>query len=98
MNKFTSEMVNDLANKLLIGLTEEENNMVLADFDDINTAMELISNIPNIERIEPMTHALLDTECLLSDDIVEECLTIEEITANTKLVKDNQIVVPKVVN
>ena len=29
MEKFTKEMVNDYADKLLIGLTEEENKMVL---------------------------------------------------------------------
>ena len=30
-NKFTKEMVNDYAEKLLIGLTEEENKMVLEE-------------------------------------------------------------------
>ena len=30
--KFTSEMVDDLANKLLIGLSEEENDLVLDFF------------------------------------------------------------------
>ena len=29
MNKFTKEMVDEYANKLLIGLTPEENQMVL---------------------------------------------------------------------
>ena len=29
MNKFTKEMVNEYADKLLIGLTEEENKMEL---------------------------------------------------------------------
>ena len=32
MSKFTKEMVNDYAEKLLIGLTEEEANMVLDEF------------------------------------------------------------------
>jgi len=31
--KFTKEMVDDYADKLLIGLTEEENKMVLEEFD-----------------------------------------------------------------
>ena len=32
MSKFTKELVNDYANKLLIGLTDEENEMVLKEF------------------------------------------------------------------
>ena len=33
MSCFTKEMVNDLADKLLIGLSEEENKMVLDEFE-----------------------------------------------------------------
>ena len=36
MQKFTSEMVNDYANKLLIGLTKEENKQVLDEFNIID--------------------------------------------------------------
>ena len=36
MEKFTREMVNDYADKLLIGLTEEENKMVLDEFEIID--------------------------------------------------------------
>ena len=35
MSKFTKEMVNDYADKLLIGLTDEENELVLKEFDII---------------------------------------------------------------
>ena len=36
MGKFTKERVNDYADKLLIGLTEEEQDMVLKEFDVID--------------------------------------------------------------
>ena len=36
MSKFTSEMVNEYADKLLIGLTEEENKQVLDEFEIID--------------------------------------------------------------
>ena len=58
MNKFTKEMVNDYADKLLIGLTEEENKMVLEEFELIDANINLINQIPNIESVEPMTHCL----------------------------------------
>ena len=35
MSKFTKEMVDDYANKLLIGLTDEENKNVLDEFEEI---------------------------------------------------------------
>ena len=43
--KFTSEMVDDYADKLLIGLTEEENKMVLEEFDIIDKNINIINEI-----------------------------------------------------
>ena len=43
MSKFTKEMVNDYALKLLIGLTEEENQMVLDEFEAIDQNIDLIN-------------------------------------------------------
>ena len=48
MQKFTKEMVDDYADKLLIGLTEEENNMVLDEFEIIDKTIDIINEIPNI--------------------------------------------------
>ena len=58
MSKFTSEMVDDYADKLLIGLTKEENKMVLDEFEIIDSNIDIINEIPNIEKVEPMTHFL----------------------------------------
>ena len=40
MSKFTKELVDSYAEKLLIGLTDEENEMVLKEFDLIDKDME----------------------------------------------------------
>ena len=69
MSKFTSEMVDMYAEKLLIGLTKEENEMVLNEFDVIENTMEKIANMPGIEKVEPMTHALDDFSFTLREDI-----------------------------
>ena len=58
MAKFTEEMVRDYADKLLIGLTDEETKMVLDEFEVIDKNIDLINKIPNIEEVEPMTHCL----------------------------------------
>ena len=75
MSKFTKEMVDMYADKLLIGLTDEENKMVLDEFDVIEKSMELIASIPDIEKVDPMTHALDDFEFVLREDKVEESIT-----------------------
>jgi len=97
MAKFTQEQVIDYADKLLIGLTEEEVKMVLDEFEDIDTQISLINNIPNIENIEPMTHCLDNFEYVLREDIVEESSNIDEILQNCDSTLDRQVKVPKVV-
>ena len=97
MSKFTKEMVDDYAETLLIGLTKEENKMVLDEFQEIDKSIDLINEIPNIEMVEPMTHALDDTEIILREDTAEESVPIEDLLANCDNTEDREIVVPKVV-
>lgn len=97
MSKFTAEMVDDFADKLLIGLTKEENDLVLREFDIIEENMELIANIPGISEVEAMTHALDDFEFVLRDDEKEESVDLEDILKNCDKYEDREIVVPKVV-
>ena len=68
MEKFTKEMVDDYADKLLIGLTEEENKMVLDEFEIIDQNINVINEIEGIENVEPMSHCLDDFEYELRED------------------------------
>ena len=97
MEKFTKEMVDDYAEKLLIGLTKEENKMVLDEFEIIDKNIDLINQIPNIENVEPMTHCLDDFEYELREDEVEESIDIEDLLANCDDCTDREVEVPKVV-
>jgi aspartyl-tRNA(Asn)/glutamyl-tRNA(Gln) amidotransferase subunit C len=96
-NKFTKEIVDDLADKLLIGLTEEENKMVLDEFEIIDNQINIINEIPGIENVEPMTHTLDDFEFELREDVVEESVPIEELLQNCKDSTAREVQVPKVV-
>ena len=98
MGKFTKEMVDDLADKLLIGLTEEENKMVLDEFEIIDKTIDMINEIDGIENIEPMTHALDDFEFILRKDIASESISIEDALRNAGAVEGREIEVPKVVD
>lgn len=97
MAKFTKEMVETYADKLLIGLTDEENQMVLDEFEIIDKTINIINEIDKIEEVEPMTHTLDDFEFELREDVVEESVPIEDLLANCDVHSAREIEVPKVV-
>lgn len=97
MGKFTKEMVTDYADKLLIGLTEEETKMVLDEFDIIDKNIDLINQIPNIETVEPMTHCLDDFIYELREDEVEESVDIDDLLENCDDASNGEVRLPKVV-
>lgn len=97
MSKFTKEMVDDYADKLLIGLSEEENKMVLKEFESIDEDLDLVNKIDGINEIEPMTHCLDDFEYILREDIVEESIPVEDLLRNSDETDGDEIEVPKVV-
>ena len=97
MAKFTEEMVIDYANKLLIGLTDEEVKMVLDEFEVIDKNISLVNEIPGIEKVETMTHCLDDFIYELREDVVEESIPIDDILANCDSYLNREVKVPKVV-
>lgn len=97
MGKFTKEMVDDYADKLMIGLTEEENKMVLDEFEIIDKNIDLINEIKDLDKIEPMSHCLDDFVYELREDVIEESIPIEDLLKNCDKTKDREVKVPKVV-
>lgn len=97
MSKFTSEIVDSYADKLLIGLTKEENEMVLKEFDIIDKNMEIIANMEGISNVEPMTHALDNFVYTLSSDVAEPSPSINELLQNCDRREGMEVEVPKVV-
>ena len=98
MSKFTKEMVDSYADKLLIGLTEEENKLVLDEFDIIDKNINKINKIEGIEKAACMTHALDDFECKLREDVAVESPSIEDLLSNCDFKDDREVEVPKVVD
>jgi len=97
MSKFTKELINEYADKLLIGLTPEENEMILSEFEIIEKNMELINKIPNINEVEPMTHTLDNFEYVLREDEAEDGIEIKKLLQNCDKYDGMEIEVPKVV-
>ena len=95
---FTKEQVEEYADKLLIGLSDEENKMVLDEFEDIDLDIARITKIEGIEKVEPMTHCLDDFVYELRDDeYTGDNEDIEDLLANCDSYVDTEVKVPKVV-
>ena len=98
MNRFTKEMVDDYAEKLLFELTPEENKMVLDEFEIIDRSCDLVNTIPGISAIEPMTHCLDDFVVELREDVAEPSVDIDELLRNADETNGREVELPKVVD
>ena len=95
--EFNEQTIDKLAGLLMIGLTPEENKMVLDEFEIIDKNINKINNIEGIDKAEPMTHALDNFEVELREDVAEESPSIEELLANCDKKDGREVEVPKVV-
>ena len=97
MNKFTKEMIDSYADKLLIGLTDEEKDMITLEFDSIDKSIQSVLEISNLSEVEPMTHTLDDFVYELREDEPEESVPSDDLLKNICDYDGAYIVVPKVV-
>ena len=98
MSNFTKEMIDNYADKLLIGLTEEERTMIQEEFDDIEKNMELINKIDGIKDVEPLSYPYeMEMDDLRSDDEIDETIEIDTLLKNAGQIDGREVEVPKVV-
>ena len=96
MSKFNEELMHEYADKLLIGLTEEEAKTLVDEFDVIEARMDLINEIEGINEVEPM-HFPFIVEPNIRDgkDVFND--STGNLLKNSDKVSDCEIEVPKVV-
>ena len=98
MSNFTKEMIDDYADKLLIGLAEEERTNIQKEFDEIEKNMDLINQIPNIKDTEPLSYPFeMIIDDLRSDDEVMQEIPIDDLLRNCDQYEGREVEVPKVV-
>ena len=98
MSNFTKEKIDKYANDLLIGLTDQERDMIQEEFDTIEKNMDLINKIPNIKDIEPLSYPFESYVDDLRDDEEEgELIDIDDLLSNCDVVEGREVEVPKVV-
>lgn len=96
----TKEKLKDYASRLMFDMDDQGYERTLKEFETIEKHMALIGEIEKIDSVEPMTfpYEIERTfEDNLRDDEAKDCLTNEEVLANAKESKANQVKVPKVV-
>ncbi|MDD3048947.1 MAG: Asp-tRNA(Asn)/Glu-tRNA(Gln) amidotransferase subunit GatC [Bacilli bacterium] len=91
------EKLKDYAAKLMFDMKEEEYETLQNEFEVILKQMDLIDKIKDIDKIKPMTFPFVNYEASLREDVVTESLSTEDILINAKLVSNDQVKVPKVV-
>lgn len=94
MDKETLKM---LANKLMFTMNEDEYDTLNEEFETILKQMDLIGNIKDIDKVEPMVYPFEKSSVKLREDIVAEELEIDEILQNSQEKLYNQVKLPKVV-
>ncbi len=95
--EFNKKTIDELADKLLIGLTPLENQTLLDEFSLIEENMNLINQIKNIEKVEPMTHPIDLYTAKLRDDEPCPSITFKDALKNTDQLDGREVKVPKTV-
>ena len=93
----TKEKLKDYASKLMFDMDDAGYDRTLEEFETVEKHMALIGEINGIENAEPMTFPYVIYHATLREDEAKDTLTNEEVLANSKDTKANQVKVPKVV-
>lgn len=93
----TKEKLKDYANKLMFDMSDKEYDTLLNEFDVMLKHMDLIGQIKDLEKVEPMSFPFEISNIELREDIVKNEILTEEALKNTSEVSFNEVKVPKVV-
>lgn len=94
---FNKEDIIKYADKLLIGLSNEEADTILGEFELIDKNIDQINEIEGLNEVEPAFMPYDLYVATLRDDKVEESVDVDVILSNAKDVVGRELRVPKVV-
>ena len=86
-----------LAKKLMFEMNDDEYETLEKEFDVILKQMDLIGNIKDIDKVEPMTFPFTNDNVVLREDKDGKTITVEEALANCHGRKGREVKVPRVV-
>lgn len=87
--------IDHLAKLARIQLPEEEKKQLLQQLQSIVGYCSKVASA-NVDNLEPMVHSFDHEDNTWSEDIPEEVFEVDYLSQNAPDIKENQIVVPKV--
>ena len=94
--QITPELIKYLESLAKITLTDEEENKVGAELQDILTYIDMLNEL-DTDGVEAMSHCFPVTNVMREDEVADS-MTPDEITANAPESQDGCFVVPKTVD
>jgi aspartyl-tRNA(Asn)/glutamyl-tRNA(Gln) amidotransferase subunit C len=95
MSKKNDFDINYVAQLARLELTDEEKEHFAQQLSSALEHFDALSKV-DVEGVEPMAHAF-PLSNVWDEDIAGETFSVEEVLSNASKVRENQIVVPKVV-
>ena len=87
----------EASRRLMFGMSDEEYESLLKDFEITIKQIELISKVKGVDNIEPMVFPYPVYAEDLREDVAEQPLSREDALKNASDVVDGMIKMPKVV-
>lgn len=96
METLDKSLLKKLANQLMFDVSDEEITELQKEFDKLSEQMELLDKI-DTDGVEEMVYPFEEPTTFLREDEVDSIISKEDALVNAKRVKDDYVLVPKVV-
>jgi aspartyl-tRNA(Asn)/glutamyl-tRNA(Gln) amidotransferase subunit C len=96
MERISKKKVFKLAEQLMLRLSDEEAENIVAEFDTLLKQLDLLEQI-DTSHVEEMIYPFENPTDFFREDIVDNVLPIEDVLYNAPIEEEGYFVIPKVV-
>lgn len=96
MERINKQKVFKLAEQLMLRLSDEEADNIIAEFDTLLKQLDLLNQI-DTSNVEEMIYPFEEPTSFFREDIVDHVLSIEDALYNAPQEEEGYFVIPKVV-
>jgi aspartyl-tRNA(Asn)/glutamyl-tRNA(Gln) amidotransferase subunit C len=96
MERITKKEVFKLAEQLMLRLSDEEAENIIAEFDTLLKQLDLLNQI-DTSNVSEMIYPFEEPTSFFREDIVDHVLPIEDALYNAPVEEQGYFVIPKVV-
>ncbi|PKM64581.1 MAG: Asp-tRNA(Asn)/Glu-tRNA(Gln) amidotransferase GatCAB subunit C [Firmicutes bacterium HGW-Firmicutes-20] len=96
MERINKQKVFKLAEQLMLRLSDEEADNIIAEFDTLLKQLDLLNQI-DTSNVEEMIYPFEEPTSFFREDIIDQVLSIEDALYNAPVEEEGYFVIPKVV-